>query len=147
MHIADLSDEFDKYVDAILRTPSETSSETVCFRRFYEAETDPLYHILEHWGFCLYYFEIPFEVIELMGSRPPLQLMGHWCFDLGRVAGRLHGKRVKIHRFFTKMMLRLKRLQSLRALGVKCFMELVFDPLDEVLDGVYYALHNDAVES
>ena len=111
---------------------------------YYEKE-DPkqfipqLYHILQDYGFFYHYLEFPMMDEKLSNSR----ILARWALNLGKILGRLNSS-TNQYRFITVMLLRLRRVQFMRAFDVKCCLGSVSDEghmgFNGVLQDVYDTL-------
>lgn len=104
-----------------------------------------LYHILQDYGFFLNYLKFPMMDTKLS----LLEVSVRWSLKLGRILGGFNSKRQE-YAFITKMLLRLRRVQFMRAFDVKCCLDTIsnknHEPFDDVLQGVYDALLDERAE-
>jgi len=98
-----------------------------------------LYHILQDYGFFYHYLEFPMMDKKLK----QWEILSRWSFKLGRIVQK-RGTPQNKYRFITIILLRLRRVQFLRAFDVKCCLEKIPDEdhltFDKVLETVYDTL-------
>ena len=86
-----------------------------------------------------HYLEFPMMDKKLTNS----QIAATWSLKLGRILGRLNSP-VREYRFITKMLLRLRRVQFMRAFDVKCCLDGTpntgHESFDKVIQDVYIVL-------
>lgn len=101
-----------------------------------------LYHILQDYGFFLHYLEFPMMDEKLSITK----VSSRWSLRLGRILGGINSKHQE-YSFITKMLLRLRRVQFMRAFDVKCCLDTISDDnhksFNDVLDDVYDTLLDD----
>jgi len=161
VYIGQLSDEIDDYVDSLVQTIydhnidllsfdlSEIKRDIVCssIKKQCDRESEKQFipHILQDYGFFYYYLKLPMMDKKLSNS----QVLSRWSFKLGKILGRFHNKR-REYRFHTIMLLRLRRVQLLRAFDVKCCLSKEPDGdhigFDGILDIIYDTLLYDRSE-
>ena len=99
-----------------------------------------LYHILQDYGFFYHYLKFPMMDEKLSNN----QILARWSLKLGEILGSksLIGKQ----KLITVMLLRLRRVQFMRSLDIKCCLKYAAGNIsdhvdfDVVLETVYDAL-------